>query len=87
MDNNTILFVRNFLFRTFLVGLVLAIILFVATVALRSVWLSLATTTFNLEEHEVSELVLGTFLHVRIILLFLILAPAIALHWMSKGKE
>ena len=86
MEHNTILFVRNFLFRTFLIGLTLAILLFIVTVALRDVWLGLATSTFKLEEQEVSELMLGTFLNVRIVLLFLILAPALALHWLSKRK-
>ena len=86
MEKPTILFFRNFLLRTFLIGLLIAILLFVATVALRGVWMPLVVNAFNLEEGEVMELVLGSLLSIRIILLFLILAPALALHWMAKGR-
>ena len=87
MEKTTILFFRNFLFRTFLIGLLLAILLFVATVALQGVWMPLVVNAFSLEEGEVMELVLGSLLNIRIVLLFLILAPALALHWLAKGKE
>lgn len=84
MDTAKILFYRNFLFRCFLVGLGVAILLFAATVALRDIWMPLAAGVFKLEEAEVSEQVLGTLFNVRLILLFFFLVPALALHWMAK---
>ncbi|MBL7846272.1 MAG: hypothetical protein JNL40_02295 [Cyclobacteriaceae bacterium] len=87
MDTNTVLFLRNFFLRSFLVGIIIAIGLFVATFALQSIWMPLLTRGFNLEESEVSEVVLASLLNIRIVLLFLLLAPGLALHWMAQGKK
>lgn len=87
METQTILFLRNLFFRTFLVGLLLAFLLFVATFALRSVWMPLLTRNFSLEESEVNEAVLGSLLSIRIVLLFLLLAPGLALHSMARGRK
>ena len=86
MDTTEILFYRNFLFRCLLVRLGIAILLIGATIALRDTWMPLAAGFFRLEEAEVSEQVLGTLLNIRLILLFFFLTPALALHWMAKGK-
>lgn len=87
MDTHTVLFLRNFFLRSFLVGILIAIALFVATFALQSIWMPLLTSGFNLEANEVSEVVLASLLNIRIVLLFLLLTPGLALHWMSKGKQ
>ena len=87
METDKILFLRNFLFKTFLVGLVLAVILFIGMIALRGVWLSVAMSLFHLEEPEINEAIFAFILDVRLVLLFFILAPALALHWMVKNKK
>ncbi len=87
MEKNKIIFLRDFLFRTFLVGIVFAIFLFILTFVLRDVWLSMAASFFYLEPRQIDQLVLSFFLNVRLVLVFLILAPALALHLMQKGKE
>ena len=87
METDKILFFRNFLFKTFLVGLVLAVILFIGMIALRDVWLSVAMSLFHLEEPEINEAIFAFILDVRLVLLFFILAPALALHWMVKNKK
>ena len=87
METDKILFLRNFLFKTFLVGLVLAVILFIGMIALRGVWLSVAMSLFHLEEPEINEAIFAFILDVRLVLLFFILAPALALHWMVKNRK
>lgn len=87
MDTIKILFYRNLLFRCFFVGLGIAILLVILTIALRDTWMPLAAWAFKLEEVEVSEQVLGSLLNIRLILLFFFLVPAIALHWMAKGPS
>jgi hypothetical protein len=39
---------------------------------------------FGIEEKELGKVVLNFFMNVRLVLVFLILSPAIALHWMVK---
>lgn len=87
METDKMIFLRSFLFKTFLVGLLFAILLVIGTVALRSLYMPMATSVFRVEEAEVNELILGFFLDVRLVLLFLILAPAVALHWMIGSKK
>ena len=87
METDKMLFFRNFLFRTFLVGLVLAVVLFIGMIALRDVWLSIAMSLFHLEEPEINEAVFAFILDVRLVLLFFILAPALGLHWMANSKK
>jgi hypothetical protein len=87
MDTAKILFYRNLLFRCFFVGVGIAIILIVGTIALRDTWMPLVAGAFKVEDAEVSEQVLGSLLNIRLILLFGFLAPAVAFHWMAKGPS
>lgn len=87
METSTILFLRSLFLKTFLVGLLLAILLAAATLGLKSIWMPLMTDLFQLSENEVSGMVFGTLLNVRIVLLFFLLAPGLALHWMAKERK
>jgi len=87
METEKMIFLRSFLFKTFLVGILFAIILALLTFALRGAFMPLATSVFRVEEAEVNELIFAFFLNVRLVLLFLILAPAVALHWMIRNKN
>jgi len=40
-----------------------------------------------MEKDDVGEIFFSFFMNVRLVLLFLILSPAVALHWMSKKAE
>ena len=87
MEKNKIIFLRDFLLRTFLIGIVFAVALFILTVGLRDIWISMATGFFHLEAPQIDALMLSFFLNVRLVLIFLILSPALALHLMQRGKE
>ena len=84
MENEKIVFFRNFLLRTLLIGVLFAILTFVLLVAFRNTWEMWVAKIFGTEEKELGKIVLNFFMNVRLVLVFLILSPAIALHWMVK---
>jgi len=87
MENEKIIFFRNFLLRTFLIGIAFAILMFVAFASFRQTWVTLLASIFGTDEKELGTIMLYFFTNVRIILLFLILSPAIALHWMARKSK
>ena len=42
--------------------------------------------SFSVDEKTLGRIILTFFAHVRLIVLFLFLVPAIALHWMAKKQ-
>jgi hypothetical protein len=87
MENDKIIFWRNMLFRTFLIGMGLAIILAVLILAFWHTWEIWVVQLFRTDEKELGRVVLTFFMNVRLILVFLILAPALALHTMKWKKR
>ena len=84
MENDKIIFWRNFLLRTFLVGFLLAILLFVVTISFWQNWSSLLNNMFSVDEKELGKMFINSMLYLRILLFFVFLAPAIALHLLVK---
>ena len=88
MEIEKIIFFRNFLFKTFIVGLVFLVFYFITSIAFWNTWLmSWIEKMFKVNDAELGNLILSFFSTVRIVLVFLILAPCIALHWMIKRKK
>lgn len=88
METEKIIFFRNFLFRTFIVGVAFAVIYSVITLAFWNTWLfNWAANTFKVNETELGRLTLSFFMLLRIIIVFGFLAPCIALHWMVKKRK
>lgn len=88
MEIEKIIFFRNFLFKTFIVGLVFAVFYFITSIAFWNTWLmSWIERMFKVNDADLGNLILSFFSTVRIVLAFLILAPCIALHWMIKRKK
>jgi uncharacterized membrane protein YphA (DoxX/SURF4 family) len=65
---------------------VFAVLLFVATFTFWNTWAGWVEHLFNVDEKELGKVVLVFFTHVRLVLVFLFLAPALALHWSAKSK-
>ncbi len=87
METEKILFLRNFLFRTFLIGLVIAIVLGLVTIAFWHSLVPWAAGLIGIQPAEVRELTIVFFMDIRIILIFFMLTPALGLHWMYKSKK
>ena len=84
MERDKILFYRDFFLRAFVIGVVFALFYFVVTLAFWNTWASLTASWFKIDEKEFARVVLQFLLHVRLVIVFLFLVPALALHWMSK---
>jgi hypothetical protein len=88
MEIEKIIFFRNFLFRTFIIGVLIGVFYFITTIIFWNTWLlSWIERMFKVNDSELGNLILSFFSTVRTILAFLLLAPCIALHWMIKQKN
>jgi hypothetical protein len=87
MEYEKIIFFRNFFFRAFVIGLAFSLFYLIATYLFWDTGVSWATHFFKIEEKEFGRLVLLFFLELRVVLVFLFLVPALALHWMARKKQ
>ena len=87
MEKNQVLFFRNVFLRAFAVGVVFAVLYFTVTISFWDHWVSLMERMFSLDEKGTSRVVVEGFTLIRLILVFFLLVPAIALHWTSKMKQ
>ena len=87
MEYNQIIFFRNFFFRAFIIGVAFALIYFILTCAFWNTWVSWVPSFFKVDEKEFGRLALVFFMTIRLILVFLFLVPALALHWMARKKQ
>jgi hypothetical protein len=81
MEHDKIIFLRNVFFRAFIIGIVFALFYLIVTYALWDTWASWTTRFFKIDEKELGRLVLMFFLELRVVIVFLFLVPALALHW------
>jgi preprotein translocase subunit SecG len=86
MDKERIILLRNFFWRAFVIALVIAILMFVATMLLWNTAAGWVNHFFEVDEKEMGRIVLAFFLDIRIVILFFFLTPALALHWMAKKR-
>jgi hypothetical protein len=84
MEREKIIFLRNFFFRAFIIGVAFALFYFIVTYAFWITWASWVMSLFKVDEKEFSRLVLLFFMELRIVIVFLFLVPALALHWMAR---
>lgn len=79
--------IRNVLLRTFVVGFVIALVLGLVTMMGWVKWMTMASAWFHTDPATLTPLVLNFFLDIRFFLLFIVLAPALAMHWTIKKAE
>jgi hypothetical protein len=84
MEHDKIIFLRNVFFRAFIIGIIFALFYFIVTYAFWDTWASWTTRFFKIEEKELGRLVLMFFLELRVVIVFLFLVPALALHWSAQ---
>jgi hypothetical protein len=87
MDRDKIIFLRNFFYVAFVIGLIFALFYFAVTTLLWNTGVSLATHFFKIDEKEFGRLVLLFFIQLRVVVIFFFLVPALALHWMARRSN
>ena len=88
MDNlETLRLIRNILFRSFLIGFIIALVLALAMMIGWTNWMAMGTAWFHTDSATLTQLVLKFFVDVRFFLLFILLTPALAIHWTIKKAE
>lgn len=83
MDNKMILFLRNFFLRMFLTTSVIAIVIFSTTEMLREPMMG----SLNIGKSEFDRTVMNSLMALRVLLFFIILPAAIALHTLIQKKS
>jgi hypothetical protein len=86
MERDNIIFLRNFFFRAFIIGIVFALFYVIATYAFWDTAAAWVAQFYKVDEKEFGRVVLIFFTNVRLVLVFLFLVPALALHWMARKK-
>jgi hypothetical protein len=84
MEREKIIFLRNLFLRMFVVGIVIALLLFGATLVFWNVAAGWVMHLFSVDEKTLGRIVLTFFTNVRFVVLYFFLVPGIALHWMAK---
>ena len=86
VEREKIIFFRDFFFAAFIIGLIFALLYFVATFLFWNTGASWATHFFKIDEKEFGRLVLLFFIQLRLVLVFFFLVPALALHWIARKR-
>jgi hypothetical protein len=86
MEHEKIIFLRNFFFAGFIIGLIFALFYFAATFLFWGTAVAWTTHFFLVDEKEFGRLVLLFFIELRMVIVFFFLVPALALHWLARKK-
>jgi Mg/Co/Ni transporter MgtE len=84
MSHETLRLTRNILLRSFVVGIVIGIVLGLVTMIGWTSWVGLAGRWFHIDAATLTPSVLKFFMNIRFFLLFILLTPALAIHWTIK---
>jgi hypothetical protein len=87
MSLETMRLLRNILLRSFVIGIGFAIFFAVLTFGLWDWWMNFATKMAHTEPATFVPILLNFFVDIRFLLIFLVLTPALALHWTIKREQ
>lgn len=73
--------IRNFLYRLFIVGFVFNVLFQLLFLIMGGKGIQEASRVLELPPYYLIELLISTIIYMRIVLIYFILFPAIALHW------
>jgi hypothetical protein len=87
MSYETLRLFRNILLRSFAVGIVIVLISELITVSGWTIWTGLVGSLLHAKEADLISIVLWFFTIAKLFLLFVVLTPALALHWTLKKEK
>lgn len=77
---------RDILLRSVVVSIVIAILLGVTILGAWDTWMKLAMQMLHTDSAHLSTAVIAFFTEIRFYVLFLLLAPGLAIHWTLKSE-
>jgi len=77
---------RNILLRWFVIGAIVGLVQFIATLAAWSFWTSLASAWWHTDEQQLRTAALNYFMVLRFFLVFMLLLPGLAIHWTIRSE-
>ncbi|MDD4616106.1 MAG: hypothetical protein PHW76_03185 [Alphaproteobacteria bacterium] len=86
MDYESLRLIRDSLFRMFIVGFIIAIILWIGTEFFWQASTELSARMFRVDPAVFAAGMLWYFTAIKYFLLFLVLTPALAIHWTLKKE-
>ena len=87
MTLDSLKLLRNILYRAVLISIAFAIVLAALTFGLWDTWTGMAMGMFRTTETELSNIVIQFFTAIRFWIVFVLLTPALAIHWTMKKEE
>jgi len=87
MNLNALKEVRNVLLRTALISLILAWLLAGMTIGLWDTWTGITSQWFRTPAAELGPLISNWFAFIKFYMIFVLLAPALGLHWEIYQRE
>ncbi len=86
VEQEKVIFLRNFFYVAFFIGLIFALFYFAAVTLLWNFGVAWASHVFKIDEKEFGSLILLFFIQLRVVIVFFFLVPALALHWVSRRR-
>ncbi len=87
MDFEILRLIRNILLRSFAIGFAITFILGLVMMLGWTSWMGIASSWFHTDSATLTPIVLKFFVDIRFFLLFIVLTPALAIHWTLKRDE
>lgn len=78
---------KRFFLRSFFVGCLFYLFSVAVVLILRQAWPMLIEETFYVDKAMSAAVVLAFLVGVKLVLVFLMLVPALALHWLIRTQE
>ncbi len=86
MSYETLRLIRDILLRSFVIGAVIALVFGLVTIIGWTTWADMAGRWFHTDSATLTQLVLSFFMSVRFFLVFIVLTPALAIHWTLRKE-
>ena len=87
MNKQNLILLKSFLFKTFIVGIMFAVLIFVLTFCFWDKFSYIASSKFQVTQQDLGLVVINFFSILRFYLIFVILVPLIALHWLIESQK
>lgn len=86
MNLESLRLLRNILLRSVVIGMAFALFFAAVTFGAWDAWIGNVTKWCHTDEAHIGSLILTFFTEIRFLLVFLLLTPALAIHWTIKRE-